>query len=217
MDAGILRAVEWRDRCHDGPPDVHQRAGPLGRIPRGLGREARITQGADDPVAHPRFPFRSCRMSSAASTSSAASLASSPASVYRLWVRLPVPWWLGARPLPNHGLDERVGRFVFILAETWVFLRHGGKLRVGRVGSTGLGSPLQRWRDYRAPIGERDDVVHQVSWPVVRVARHALEPILGRAGPRKPPTRVTPLLVREGAVILPRPRWVNSRRSRGRA
>jgi len=77
-------------------------------------------------------------MSSAASTSSAAFLASSPASVYRLWVLLPLPWWLGARPLPDHGLNERVGRFVFILAETRAFLRHGGKLRVGRVGSTGL-------------------------------------------------------------------------------
>jgi hypothetical protein len=60
-------------------------------------------------------------------------------------------------------------------------------------------------------------MVHHVSWPVVRVARHALEPIFGRAAPRKPPTRVTPLLVREGAVIVPRARWMNSRRSRGRA
>ena len=48
-----------------------------------------------------------------------------PASVYRLRVLLPLPWWLGARPLPNHGLDERVGRFVFILPETWTFLGMG--------------------------------------------------------------------------------------------
>ncbi len=85
-------------------------------------------------------------MSSAASTSSAAFLPSSPASVYRLWVLLPLPWWLGARPLPNQGLDERVGRFVFIPAETWAFLRHGGKLRVGGVGSTGLGYPFRLLR-----------------------------------------------------------------------